>query len=64
MAGKRRWLGDLEDHDSRSFLELLAVLGTDVMFYGNVKRDKLSQVDLLKDLFVCWDSILRWSNVF
>ena len=64
MAGKRRWLGDLEDHDSRSFLELLAVLGADIMLYGNIKRDKLSQVDLLEDLFVCWDSILRWSNVF
>ena len=64
MAGKRRWLSDLEDHDRRSFLELLAVLGADVMLYRNIKRDKLSQVDLLEDLFVCWDSILGWSNVF
>jgi len=42
MAGKRRRHSDLEDHNSRSFLELLTVLGADIVLYGNVERDELS----------------------
>jgi hypothetical protein len=42
MTGKRRWLGYFEDHNSRSFRELLAMFSANIMLYRNFKRDELS----------------------